>query len=87
MNNLDKIELGYKAVKRAGNFIIDIFKKENKVLTAEDCQRLKDWYGIGSSDVVKLALSHEFEIDKEGFSKLLDKDDEKRKTMRQCSCQ
>lgn len=85
MNSLDRIESGYKAFKRAGDFIVKVFQKENKLLTGEECQKIKDWYGIPSHIVILLALSHGFDVDKENFARLLDEDAEKSKKMSQCN--
>jgi alanyl-tRNA synthetase len=80
--NLHWIKCAYRTIRRGGNFIVEVFKKEDKKLTAEDCMKLKDWYGIRSQDVIKLAVSHEFIVDDEGFAKLLDEDDEKMKSVK-----
>ncbi len=80
--NLHWIKCAYKTFCRGGDFLVTVFKKSDKKLTAEDCMKLKDWYGIRPQDVVKLALSHEFTIDDEGFAKLLDEDNVKMKTVR-----
>jgi alanyl-tRNA synthetase len=80
--NLHWIKCAYKTFWRGGDFLIDVFKKEDKKLTAEDCMKLKDWYGIRSQDVIKLAISHEFTVDDEGFARLLDEDDERQKSVK-----
>jgi alanyl-tRNA synthetase len=85
-HNLERIECGYRARKRAGDFIVQVFKKHEKYLTAEECLKLRDSYGIRPEDVAKMAISHEFDIDKQGFAKLLDEDDERRKGMILLKC-
>lgn len=80
------IKCAYKTCERGGNFIIEVFKKEDKFLTAEDCMKLKDQYGIRAEYIVKMAISHEFTLDDEGFSKLLSEDDEKMKSVKPLVC-
>ena len=75
------IKCAYKTVWRGGNFIIEVFKKEDKKLTAEECLKLKDTYGIRPEDIVKIALSHSFSVDDEGFAKLLDEERIKMKSI------
>lgn len=84
--NLHWIKCAYKTIWRGGDFLINVFKKEDKKLTAEECMKLKDCYGIRSQDVVKLAISHEFTIDNEGFAKLLDEEDKKMKSVKPLVC-
>lgn len=80
--NLHWIKCAYKTVCRGGNFLIDVFKKQDKKLTGEECMKLKDWYGIRPEDIVKLSISHSFTIDDEAFARLLDEDDARAKTIK-----
>ncbi len=80
--NLHWIKCAYKTFLRGGDFLVTVFKKQDKTLTAEECMKLKDTYGIRSEDIVKLAISHEFTIDDEGFARLLNEDEGKKKTVR-----
>jgi alanyl-tRNA synthetase len=82
--HLHWIKCAYITFKRGGNFLVDVFKKPEKTLTAEDCMKLKDQYGIRPQDVIKLAMSHEFSVDDECFAKLLDKDEERQKYVKMC---
>ena len=81
MNNLDRIESAYKTFKRGGDFLQKVFKKQDRILTPEECLKLKDFYGIRLEDVVKIAISHEFSIDKEAVAALFDQDEIKMKTV------
>jgi alanyl-tRNA synthetase len=76
------IKCAYKTVRRGGNFITEVFKKEDKKLTAEECLKLKDLYGISPEDIVKIAISHSFSVDDEGFAKLLDEEKIKMKSLK-----
>lgn len=82
MNNLDRIESAYRAFRRGGDFLQDVFKKEDKKLTPKECLKLKDTYGIRWEDVVKMAISHDFYINKEELAKVMDEDDARWKTIR-----
>ena len=82
MNNLDRIESAYRTFRRGGNFLQDVFKKEDKKLTPEECLKLKNTYGIRMEDVVKMAISHDFYINKESLVKIMDEDDSHWKTVR-----
>ena len=64
------------------NEISEIFKKEDKKLTPEECLKLKNTYGIRMEDVVKMAISHDFYINKESLVKIMDEDDSHWKTVR-----
>ena len=83
-DNLHWIESAYKICLRGGDFIKEVFQKESKHLEAKDCMKLKDYYGIRSQDVIKLAISHDFTVDNAGFAKLLDQDDLRQKSRKQC---
>ena len=76
------IKCAYGTCVRGGSFIVEVFKKEKKYLTAEDCLKLKDQYGIRPQDIVKMAISHEFIIDDEGFANLLIEEKEKMKNIK-----
>jgi alanyl-tRNA synthetase len=80
-----KILNGYRAFKRAGPFIRDIFKNPSKKLTGEEALRIYNQYGISPSNIVLLALSHDFEIDKEKFICLLDEQEEEMKNRVLCA--
>jgi alanyl-tRNA synthetase len=84
--HLHWIQCAYRTAKRGGNFLVEVFKKENKHLTPDDCLKLKDLYGIRPSDIVKLAISHEFTLDDEGFADLLDEEDIKNKSVKALAC-
>jgi alanyl-tRNA synthetase len=86
MENLELhwIKCAYKTCRRGGNFIIDVFKKEEKHLTAEDCMKLKNYYGIRSFDIVKMVISHDFTMDDEGFANLLIEEKEEMKKVKMC---
>ncbi len=76
------ISSGKKACIRGGSFLKTVFLSKIHKLSGEDCCKLMDYYGIRSSDVVKLAYSHSYEIDEEDFIKSLEKRDAYAKTVR-----
>ena len=82
MDNLHWLNCAYNTFRRGGNFLIDVFKKPEKILTPQECMKLKDTYGIRPEDVIKLAISHEFAVDDIGFAKLLDEDLERQKSVK-----
>ena len=75
MNHLDRIECAYRTFKRGGTFLQDVFKKEDKMLTGDECIKLKDTYGIRIEDVIKMAISHGFEIDKRDLAEKMLQDE------------
>lgn len=80
----EQIKNGFRAYYRAGPFIKDVFAKADKTLTPEECMNIYNWYGIRSRDVALLALSHGFELDTEGFARLIDEQEERSKNTIQC---
>lgn len=86
-DNSFKIEMTYKIYKRAGDYLKTIFLKEEKFLSGVECLKIMHWYGISPQNVVLIALSHGFDIDKEEFARLLDEENEKSKWMKPCQSQ
>lgn len=80
--NLHWLQCAYKTCCRGGKFISEVFKKEEKILTAKECMKLKDTYGIRAEDVIKMTVSHDFSVDVEEFAKLLDEDEKKWKSVK-----
>jgi len=80
------IKCAYKTFWRGGNFLVEVFKKEDKKLTPEDCMKLKNQYGIRPEDIIKLAISHEFTVDDVGFATLLDEEKLRRKSIKALAC-
>ena len=68
---------------RGGNFLIKAFRKETKILSAQECMQLMNTYGIPAEFVFLIALSHEFTIDTPGFLQLIEEQEEQIKHMKQ----
>ena len=81
-DNLHWLKCSYRTHLRGGNFLTEVFKKEDKKLTAEDCMKLKDQYGIHKQNVVLMAISHGFLVDDEGFAILLDEEEKRMKSVK-----
>jgi len=84
MNSQEKIENAFKAIMRAGNFIATVFEKDEMHLSGEDCMKIFNMYGMGVQEIVFLAYSHRFTLDKAEFLRLLNEQKESSKNMRQC---
>jgi len=84
--HLHWIKCAYRTFTRGGNFLVSVFKKPEKILTAEDCMKLYYQYGIREQQIILLAISHGFSVDDEGFAKLLDEDEERQKSVKSLAC-
>jgi alanyl-tRNA synthetase len=84
MNYEDEVKYARKAFHRGGNFLVKIFTKPEKFLTSSECLYIFNTYGIKPRDLLLMAVSHGFEIDEEGFCKLLEEQREQFKNMKQC---
>lgn len=84
--HLHWIKCAYKTFRRGGIFLVDVFKKPEKTLSAEDCMKLKDQYGIRPPEIILLAISHGFSVDDQGFAKLLDEDEKRMESIKSLAC-
>lgn len=80
----NQIKNAIKSYYRGGPFLVKIFTKPEKILTSNDCMFLFNTYAILPRDVVLMAISHGFEIDEQGFCKLLEEQRERLKNTKQC---
>ena len=82
LSNLHWLQVAERTIWRGGNFLVKVFTKPEKILTGKDCMTLKDTYGIRPQDIIKIAFSHGFEVDKIEFAILLDEDIERMKNIK-----
>lgn len=78
------IELAYRTFSRAPKFLTEVFEKKCKSLTAEECLKIMNIYGIMPKDVILLAFSHKFSFDERGFERLVKEQIEESKNSRLC---
>jgi alanyl-tRNA synthetase len=77
--------LAERTFVRAGNFLKEVFDKQHKQLSGEDCMKLFNWYGIKPSQIKLMAISHNFQIDESEFINLLCEQKERDKQIKSYS--
>lgn len=71
-DTLERLNSAHRTFLRGGKFIINIFKKEDKTLSGEDCMYLFNSYALSVEAIYLLAISHEFIVNKLEFDLLLE---------------
>jgi len=78
-----KIECGKKCYFRGGSLLKTIFTKPKDIpVSGEDCMKIFNTYCLRIENIVVLCFSHGYDVDKEGFAKLYEEQENRMKSVK-----